>query len=424
MTNTTPRGPVTPRAHTLRSSRAKAGISSRFGWRRGLITCALFCTAACRDSSALPTSGPTHFVLVAAGALVQSSGGTGATCLLTLFSGTAHCWGFNYYGTYGNGSTESSNVPVPAGGGLSFAALGEGEFTACGIERASHSLYCWGYYGNDLAADPLPLHLTPVLFDAEHKFNALSEGSASGCALTSEGDAYCWGEGMDGELGNGSRTPSSTPVAVVGGHIFRSIGVGVGFACGLTTQGDAYCWGDNESGTLGNGSTDERNSDTPELVTGQHHFTSLSVGEFHVCALTQAGQGFCWGHNGFNELGIGSRDDDWHPVPEQVTGNITFSVLNAGGGSSCGITRQGVAYCWGSNVFGALGNGTTDDTSTPVAVSGGLTFVSIQAGGGSACGITSNADVYCWGDNSQGNLGDGTTTSSLVPVKTLFSPTQ
>jgi hypothetical protein len=409
------------RAPTLSSSRGMRGISSRSKWPSALAACALLCAAACRDSSSVPTSGPTHFVLTAAGALAL--GGSGSTCLLTLFSGTPHCWGYNVFGTYGNGTTEDSDVPVPAGGGLSFTSLGIGEFTACGIERTSQSLYCWGYYGDDLAADPLPLHLTPVPFNADHKFKALSEGSASGCALTDEGDTYCWGEGMDGELGNGADTASASPVKVVGGHTFKSIGVGVGYACGLTAQGDVYCWGDNEAGALGTGSADERNSATPQLVTGQHHFTSLSVGDFHVCGLTRDGEAFCWGHNGDYSLGIGSRDDDPHPTPERVASNLTFSEVSAGNQSSCGITPQGVAYCWGSNAVGELGNGTLDNSSTPAAVAGGLTFVSIDAGGASACGITYNAEVYCWGDNSQGGLGNGTTTSSLVPVKTLLPPT-
>lgn len=395
-----------------------ADVSSR-QWLRRFAASALVCVIACSDSSSIPTTGPTHFVLAAAGALVQSSGGSGSTCLLTLFSGAAHCWGYNHFGTYGNGSTDESHVPVPAGSGLTFADLSVGEFTACGIARSTRALYCWGYYGDDLSIDPPPLHLTPLVFDSTHKYKQVS----GDCALTIDGIAYCWGEGFDGELGNGMYTPSPTPVAVIGGHVFESIGVGVGYACGLTTQGDAYCWGDNEVGNLGTGSTAERNSATPELVTGQHTYRTLSVGAFHTCGITTSHETFCWGHNGFNELGNGgARDDDPHPTPEQVAGGLTFSVVNAGVGSSCGITRDGVAYCWGSNTFGELGNGTTDDSNIPVAVTGGLTFVFVQAGGGSSCGLTSNAEVYCWGDNFNGNLGDGTTTSSFNPVKAHFSP--
>lgn len=418
MTHTDTSGRAALRAHTLGSSRGKLRTSVRLGWRSGLGACALWCAAACSDSTSLPTSGPAHFVLTAAGELAQGGASSATTCLLTLFGGVAHCWGDNSFGTFGNGSTADSDVPVPAGGTLSFAALSVGEFTACGIEKSSLSLYCWGYLGNDLTDNP-PLSLSPVLVDGGHKFKALSEGSASGCALTIDGDAYCWGEGMDGELGNGDMTFSPTPLQVSGGHTFKSIGVGFGTACGLTTQGDAYCWGENDVGEVGSGDTTHEIIATPQLVTGHHQFASLSVGAFHACGLTQSGDAFCWGHNGFNELGIGTRDDGPHATPELVTGNITFSALGAGAGSSCGITPRGVGYCWGTNAFGELGNGTTDDGNVPVPVAGGLTFVSISSGNGSACGIAYNADVYCWGDNGVGELGDGTMTSSLIPVKTL-----
>lgn len=400
-----------------------AGAAASLAWSRRVAASALLCVIACTDSSSVPTTGPTHFVLAAAGALAQSSGASGSSCLITLFSGTVYCWGDNHWGTFGNGSSEDADVPVLAGGGMTFASVSLGEFTACGIVTPSRALYCWGFYGDNLADDPLPLHLTPILLDGSHKFRMVSEGTASGCALTVDDAAYCWGEDADGELGDGNNSASATPIAVVGGHAFQSIGVGIGYACALTAQGEAYCWGDNEVGNLGTGSTDERNSNIPELVTGQHHFTSMSVGAFHTCALTQSGEAFCWGHDGFNELGSGMpRDDDPHPTPERVAGNLAFSVLGAGGGSSCAVTTRGVAYCWGSNFGGQLGNGTTDDSNTPVAVAGGLTFVSIQSGNGSSCGIVSNGDVYCWGENGSGELGTGDLANSLVPVKTHFSP--
>jgi alpha-tubulin suppressor-like RCC1 family protein len=380
------------------------------------------CLAACRDSSSVPTTGPTHFVLAAAGTIVRSSGfGGGSACLITLFTGAVHCWGYNGNGTFGNGSTENSDVPVPGGSGMTFYALSVGVVSACGIASSSRSLYCWGSYGDNQ-------HLTPVLFNDDHKFKDLSGGVASGCALTVEGDAYCWGEGTDGELGDGLNAPSATPVQVVGGHTFASIGVGGGFACGLTTQRDAYCWGINDGGQLGSGSAEQKSSATPVLVTGQHHFTSLSVGADHVCALDPAGEAWCWGHNNDSQLGNGSDfhpDFNPHPTPERVSGNIDFSVISAGGGSSCGVSSDGAAYCWGQNFYGQLGNGSTNHgygNYIPVAVAGGLTFVSIQAGGPSSCGITSNADVYCWGDNRVGELGYGEAPSSLVPVKVSFTP--
>jgi alpha-tubulin suppressor-like RCC1 family protein len=413
MTNADSGSPVTWRARTLRSSRGKLGIASFSSWWKVLPACALLAAAACRDSSSVPATGPTHFVLTAAGALELGGAGSGTACVLTLFGGNAYCWGYNIAGNFGNGSTKSSNVPVPAGSGLSFAALSVSLWKSCGIEKSSLALYCWGSNGpsgrnpNDLTPE-----LTPVLVDSSHKFKEVSQGSGSGCAVTVDEDAYCWG-------GGGERTLVFPLVKVPGGHAFKSVGVGDLSACGLTTQGDAYCWprdvryGDTTDGPIA----------TPQLVAAQDHFMSLSVGSNHACGLTRSGEAFCWGYNWSGQLGIGTGDDDPHATPEPVAGNLTFSVLAAGPGSTCAITPAGVAYCWGGNSSGALGNGTTDNSNVPVKVAGNLTFVSIGSGAGSACGITDDGDVYCWGFNQYGELGNGTNTGSLVPVKTLLTPT-
>ena len=150
---------------------------------------------------------------------------------------------------------------------------------------------------------------------------------------------------------------------------------------------------------------------------------SMSVGSDYACGLALSGEAFCWGYNWGGQLGIGTRDDDLHATPEPVAGNLTFSALEAGAGAACAITPAGVAYCWGYNSTGVLGNGTTDDSYVPAKVKGNLTFVSIGSGNGSACGIAYNGDVYCWGYNQYGELGNGTNTGSLVPEKTLLKPT-
>jgi alpha-tubulin suppressor-like RCC1 family protein len=91
-----------------------------------------------------------------------------------------------------------------------------------------------------------------------------------------------------------------------------------------------------------------------------------------------------------------------------VSGGLAFQALSAGDYHTCGLTTSGAAYCWGLNVSGQLGDGTTANRASPVAVSGGLVFQALRAGRYHTCGLTASGAGYCWGDNSSGQLGDGT----------------
>ena len=147
----------------------------------------------------------------------------------------------------------------------------------------------------------------------------------------------------------------------------------------------AYCWGDPTYGQIAG---DLNVSSTPRAVAGNLTFTSISAGGTHTCALTAAGDAYCWGRNLFGELGDGSLNLRNSPV--QVGGNIKFaSVIASGEGGnthSCGLTASGAAYCWGRNSLGQVGDNTTIDKSSPVAVAGGLTFTMIGLGGSHTCG--------------------------------------
>jgi alpha-tubulin suppressor-like RCC1 family protein len=84
------------------------------------------------------------------------------------------------------------------------------------------------------------------------------------------------------------------------------------------------------------------------------------------------------------------------------------------------VTTTGKGYCWGPNNVGQLGDGTTTNRSRPAAVSGGLEFREISPGSNAetdhVCGLTTGGKVYCWGENMFGQLGDGTTENSSTPV--------
>jgi alpha-tubulin suppressor-like RCC1 family protein len=392
------------------------------------------------------------------GASIQALGigriaaGTAHSCGLTSV-GTAYCWGNNTVGQLGNGAGGTgitSNVPVavvaPSGGSvLSFSSIIVGQQHACGL-TSSGSAYCWGnntvgQLGNGAGGTGITSNV-PVAVVAPSGGSVLSFSSISGgggshiCGLTSSGSAYCWGNNVNGQLGNGASgagVTSNVPVAVVapsGGSVlsFSSIGIGVNHSCGLTTSGSAYCWGNNGLGRLGNGTV--ANSSIPVAVVAPSGgsvliFSSIIGATAHTCGLTTSGSAYCWGINTNGQLGDGTVANSSTPVA--VSGSLKFSSISTFGVSTCGVITSGDGYCWGSNAFGQLGNGaggTGITSNVPVAVvapSGGsvLSFSSITTGGSHACGLTTSGIAYCWGNNPVGQLGNGaggTGVISNVPV--------
>jgi alpha-tubulin suppressor-like RCC1 family protein len=97
-------------------------------------------------------------------------------------------------------------------------------------------------------------------------------------------------------------------------------------------------------------------------------------------------------------------------------------AITAGQRHTCGLDAGGLAYCWGDNSLGQLGDGTTTPRTIPTLVIGGLSFAYLKAGDLSTCGVTTAGVAYCWGDNEFSQLGDGTSAGSASPVKVAFQP--
>jgi alpha-tubulin suppressor-like RCC1 family protein len=291
------------------------------------------------------------------------SAGDAYTCGIAT-SGAAYCWGSNFHGELGDGTTTSRSSPTPIQGGLPF------------------------------------LHV--------------SAGSGHTCGVLAGNAAYCWGSNFLGELGDSTTDQRLVPTPVTGGLSFVQVSIGdLAHTCGVTTDHAAYCWGNNTTGQLGDGSGNHWF--TPTLVAGTLAFVQVSAGSEHSCGVTTDNTVLCWGANSDGQLGDGTTDVRITPTP--VAGSATLVNVSAGAyRHTCGVSTDDAVYCWGFGAFGQLGHGTTGQRLEPTLVAGGLAFVQVSGGKYHTCGVTTGRVAYCWGLNSNGQIGDGTAEQRVAPT--------
>jgi len=370
----------------------------------------LLAALGCRDDAWSPTEprAPTPGEVAATTTLAfwQVSAGSEHTCAVTTDS-RAYCWGDNIHGELGDGVSRRAVTPVGVAGGLKFRQVTTGFGYSCGV-TIEYRAYCWGLNEAGQLGDATTTdRVTPVAVRGGLHFIQISAGAAHTCALSyPDRRAYCWGGNYQGALGDGTTSVRLTPVPVQGARRFRQVSAGRHFTCALTSTYEALCWGYNRFYQLGDGTRISRFS--PVRVVGGYQFRQLDAGGGHACAVTTTAQAYCWGWGSSGQLGNGKTFARLRPRP--VAGGLSFARLDAGENHTCGHTTQNRAYCWGDNGNAQLGDGTGTfyNRLTPVAVAGGLRFAQLSAGAWHTCGKTPTAVAYCWGDNTNGQLGDGT----------------
>jgi alpha-tubulin suppressor-like RCC1 family protein len=329
----------------------------------------------------------------------QISAGEAHTCGVTA-ENRAYCWGSNFFGQLGNGSQsfDPSLRPVAVAGGHLFRQVSAGSEHTCAV-TTDDRVFCWGsntagQLGKGTVEPTNSPTLTPVAIAGTLRFRGVSVAVYHTCGVTIDNRAYCWGGDQWGQIGDGSGSGScgvpdgpqvcrAKPTLVAGGYRFRQVDAGGGHGpgedtpgtdggrtCGVTTDDRAFCWGDGSHGQNGDGTQQMRSS--PRLVAGGLHFRSVSAGLWHTCGVSTDGRAYCWGWNTGGQIGDGTLET-LRLRPRAVLGGHLFAQVSAGGDHTCGTTPANVAYCWGANGNGALGDGTaTGYRLKPRAVVGPL----------------------------------------------------
>lgn len=343
-----------------------------------------------------------------------------------------HCWGNNNAGALGTGSTTpaQSAVPLPVAfsNPAAVTSISAGDTFACAIRNGG--VYCWGTNnGAQLGLgtiDHQP-HPTPTLIPSlSSGVTEIAAGATHACAIQN-GVVKCWGQNAHGQIGNGAPITAASPATVLNiqpADAPRNLTAGYFHTCVVKgSTGALYCWGSGLQGELGTGGTASAN--VPSAVANmQSDVSAVSAGYAHTCAV-KSGQAWCWGKNNMGQLGIGTTSP-FEVLPKAVAqGNMTVASLAMGTYHGCLVNTSGAMYCFGQNAYGALAHPTLPLSTTPIPVGLGIANVGdIAANQYTTCAWTEHlleegdrVQAYCWGLGHAGQLGNGSFQSTHVPQR-------
>ena len=274
---------------------------------------------------------------------------------------------------------------------------------SCAVTQVG-DVYCWGK--NDVgqmgvatpAINDGGYHtaLNPVRVSGLSGAVSVASGWGHSCAMRSDGSVWCWGSNSAGQAGNSSFLDQVVPVRISGLPTVASIHASGSATCAVTVAGELWCWGDFDyfSGLLVDGRQESERA-TPARIAGLTQVTTMGLGPNNACAVTSAGQVFCWGDSGDGQIGD-NQISSYPRTPQQVR-NLSDAVSVAVSGSGvCAVLSSGVLMCWGFIfVVGNSYNGTV--SPVPGQVDIGHTVATVDMADGGMCALDSTGMMFCWG---------------------------
>ena len=359
---------------------------------------------------------------------IDVAAGESHTCAIHRDSSVS-CWGHNGNGQLGSGNTgfwRHSVTPQKVEGIDAVIAIATGEDRTCVIHQDG-TVSCWGRNWNGELGNGTTDNYSNAPVRVKNITNAsfVSAGNGHACALHEDSTISCWGNNDDGQLGNETRDDSDIPVQVKNITGATAVTAGNSHTCALHRDGTISCWGNNVVGQLGNGNSGKgEHSPVPAKIQGITNAiaVSASVGYYlgHTCALLENGTISCWGRNGSGQLGTGqSTEGDISPIPVAVQNITDATAISTGEEHTCALREGGTISCWGNNFGGKLGNFETADeySALPVPVDGITGAIQVTAGEEHSCALHQDGTISCWGSMEEGRLGNGS--NPWLPQKVI-----
>jgi alpha-tubulin suppressor-like RCC1 family protein len=404
-------------------------------------------------------------------------------CGTILDDGSLYMWGDNSFGQLGDGIGIDHRIPVKV---LDNVTQITSKYGTCAAITEDGLLYMWGdNYNGQIGNNETDNYQYAPIKVLDHVISVSIDGYTS-AAITEDGSLYMWGENTNGQVGNGTTEIQSTPIKVLDNVTFVSISNGCTGA--ITEDGSLYMWGKNSYGQVGNGT--EEDQTTPQKILdnvvsiSQNDYTTIAAitkdrslymwghtfggsipkkmldnvssivfgkfncaaitqdGSLYMCefsfykvldnvvsvsfedidentfaAITKAGSLYMWGTNTYGEVGNGTTEEQ--SKPQKVLDNV--ASVSCSNGTSAAITKDGSLYMWGGNCSGQVGNGTIENQSIPQKILDNVVSVTLPLNGVdlTSAAITADGSLYMWGWNYFGQVGNGTTADQLTPFKVL-----
>ena len=404
--------------------------------------------------------------------------------------GTVYTWGLNDHGQLGDETTIDKLLPIPvlkgayAGTHLlgddpqnKIIMVSQGRSHSIALSK-SGKVFTWGdgsvgqigNGGSGTETSPESVSSSFSAFinsDSDNRLIAITAGSHTSFALSTDGTAFSWGYNVFGQLGDSTTINRFRPVRILKGQYpgteflgddsnnkIKSIVSSTWASMAVVQDGTAYSWGYNNDGQLGNGIggtcliPSQVLKGEYEGVTflgdnSENKIISIALGSTHAIALTENGEVYTWGSNDNGQLGInldnfnGIRTTPRRVLAGEYDGTAYIGdnpdnrivKVSAGSAHCLALAADGTVFSWGDDQEGQLGLSTSTDRIIPAKVTDGAyggtlylgdnqenRIVDISCGNFHSLALASNGQVFGWGDNSNGQLGDNTTYNRQSPI--------
>jgi alpha-tubulin suppressor-like RCC1 family protein len=400
---------------------------------------------------------------------VESNSTSNNSILALRTDNTLWSWGYNFYGSIGDGTNVNKSSPIQIKSNLSWKNIFVGAGTAFAIDT-NGKLYSSGLTNQFNTGYDLNQR-SPVQIGTLSSWKIVTAGSSHTIAISQSGSLWGFGYNGQGQLGDNTIVDKNSPVQIGTLTTWVSASCGVSHTMALKSDGTLWAWGLNNLGQLGNG-TSFPNQSSPVQIGTRNDWVDISSGYAHSLALRNDGSLWSWGYNGTGELGQNISSFSI-TSPVQVGGDTNWSKIAGGAGNSLALRTNGTLWSWGDNSNGGVGDNTAVTRSSPVQIGtrndwtnihheslitpGGFAirsdgtlwgwgytinhnlglyhpgseiakvmtqkkFTNLAAGGSHSMAVSDDGTLWGWGQNSDGQLGTGnttSTTSSPVQIGTL-----